>query len=64
MFTINNSGDIIVRVSGDGGATWQRGMAISVRRSNKSVINLLDGSIYGNIDLGRRRDHQCDGETV
>ena len=53
IFTVNNSGDIIVRVSGDGGATWQRGMAIDVATApNSSVINLLGGgNIYGNIDI-------------
>ena len=61
LFTLNNSGDIIVRVSGDGGATCQRGMAIDVALApNNSVINLLGGgNIYGNIDIQARRHDQC-----
>ena len=53
VFTVNNSGDLIVRVSGDGGATWQRGMAIDVESApNAAVINLLGGgNIYGNISV-------------
>ena len=53
LFTLNNSGDIIVRVSGDGGATWHRGMAVDVASApNNSVLNLLGGgNIYGNIDV-------------
>src|SRR4029453_17183419 len=53
LFTVNNSGDIIVRVSGDGGATWRRGFAIDVASApNNSVINLLGGgNIYRKIDV-------------
>lgn len=49
----NDGGDIIVRESLDGGATWRRGMAIDVAAApNPTVINLLgDGYIYGNIDV-------------
>lgn len=52
----NDGGDIIVRESVDGGATWRRGMAIDVAAApNPTVINLLgttgDGYIYGNIDV-------------
>ncbi len=51
VLTINNSGDIIVRQSIDGGATWTRGMAIDVASAGEpTVINLLGGNIYGNID--------------
>ena len=58
VLTINNSGDIIVRQSTDGGETWRRGEAIDVAgnpdnnvrpAANKSVINLLKGRIYGTI---------------
>ena len=54
VFTFTNDGGTIrVRESGDGGATWTRGMAIDVSASpNPSVINLVgDGNIYGNIDV-------------
>ena len=54
LFTLNNSGDLIIRVSQDGGETWKRGMAIDVALApTASVINLNGGSdIYGNIDTG------------
>ncbi len=54
IFTFtNDGGDIVVRQSTDGGASWQRGMAIDVDEApNPSVINLLgDGSIYGNVEI-------------
>ncbi|HSR00620.1 MAG TPA: hypothetical protein VLM36_11995, partial [Sphingomicrobium sp.] len=49
----NDGGTIIVRQSGDGGKTWQRGTAIDVSSApNKSVINLVgQGTIYGDIAL-------------
>jgi hypothetical protein len=54
--TINNSGDIIVRESVDGGTTWRRGSAIDVNplgfpSSTPTVVNLLAGNIYGDIDI-------------
>ena len=54
LFTFtNDGGDIVVRQSVDGGASWQRGMAIDVSAApNASVVNLLgDGSIYGNVAI-------------
>ena len=66
VLTINNSGDIFVRQSSDGGATWHRGLAINVAGNpannvpplpNATVINLLgaadqhDAMIYGNIAI-------------
>ena len=52
VLTINNDGDIIVRESSDGGDTFFRGMAIDVATApNNTVINLLSGNIYGNIDV-------------
>ena len=54
LLTINNdSGKLLAAISGDGGATWKRGMAIDVSLApNPTVINLLgDNSVYGNIDL-------------
>jgi len=52
VLTINNAGDIRVRESGDGGATWHRGEAIDVSAApNASVINLISGNIYGNIEI-------------
>jgi len=57
--TIENSGDIIVRVSTDGGTTFHRGTAIDVTEApNRTVINLLSGSIFGNIEL------QSDDDTI
>ena len=52
VFTINNSGDIIVRQSTDGGTTFHRGEAIDVSQApNRYVINLMGGNITGNIEL-------------
>ena len=57
ILTINNSGDIIVRQSSDGGDTFFRGMAIDVAGvPNQTVINLMapaanPSDIYGNIDV-------------
>jgi uncharacterized protein YhjY with autotransporter beta-barrel domain len=54
VFTFtNDGGDIIVRESDDGGATFHRGMAIDVSAApNNSVINLFgDGNIYGDIEV-------------
>lgn len=50
---VANSGDLIVRVSLDGGTTFARGMAIDVASApNGSIVNLLGGgNIYGNIDV-------------
>lgn len=52
-FTLNNSGNILVRVSGDGGQTFRRGTAIDVRGGPaSSVINLLGGgNIVGDINV-------------
>ena len=69
--TINNSGDIIVRVSPDGGTTFQRGDAIDVSDApNRTVINLMGNgtaaaNIYGNIELQSDADtiNVTDGET-
>ncbi|HET6942406.1 MAG TPA: autotransporter outer membrane beta-barrel domain-containing protein [Sphingomicrobium sp.] len=51
--TINNSGDLIVRVSTDGGLTFQRGTAIDVSAApaGGSVVNLLGGNVSGNVAL-------------
>ena len=51
--TINNSGDLIVRQSTDGGTTWQRGTAIDLSTApNQSIVNLLGGGvIYGDVAL-------------
>ena len=70
--TINNSGDIIVRVSTDGGTTFQRGEAIDVSDApNRTVINLMGNgtaaaNIYGNIELRSDADtiNVTDGETL
>ncbi|HEY6048361.1 MAG TPA: autotransporter domain-containing protein [Sphingomicrobium sp.] len=52
VLTINNSGDIIVRYSTDGGTTFHRGTAIDVTQAaNNSVINLLGGNITGDINV-------------
>jgi hypothetical protein len=53
VFTIDNSGSIIARVSGDGGKTFRRGTAIDLTSApNNSVINLLGGGrIVGDIDV-------------
>ncbi len=50
---INDGGTIMVRSSGDGGATWTRGMAVDVSSSpNPTVIDLVaNGKIYGNVDI-------------
>ena len=71
VVTINNSGDIIVRVSQDGGTTFQRGDAIDVSEApNRTVINLMGNgtaaaNIYGNIELQSDADtiNVTDGET-
>jgi hypothetical protein len=54
VVTINNSGDLIVRESIDGGGSYRRGVAIDVTAApNAAVINLLGGgNIYGNINIG------------
>ena len=61
----NDGGTIVVRQSTDGGASWQRGMAIESMSANRSVINLLgDGDIYGNIQIADGDDiFVADGET-
>jgi hypothetical protein len=72
VVTINNSGDIIVRVSDDGGATFHRGTAIDVSEApNRAVINLLGNgtaaaNIFGNIELQSDADtiNVTDGETL
>ena len=59
--TIENSGDIIVRVSTDGGTTFHRGTAIDVTRGSEPVGDQpdgLSGNIYGNIEL------QSDADTI
>src|SRR5205085_5277705 len=70
VVTINNSGDIIARISTDGGTTFHRGEAIDVSDApNRAVINLLGGTppsrIYGNIELRSNADliHVTSGET-
>ena len=49
----NDGGNILVRESADGGATYQRGMAIDVTAApNPTIVNLLgDATIYGNIAI-------------
>ena len=54
VFTFtNNGGTVKARISTDGGATFQRGMAIDVATAlGQSVINFTGaGSIYGNVDV-------------
>ena len=52
ILIINNSGAIVARQSNDGGKTFKHGLAIDVANApNATVINLLGGNIYGNIDI-------------
>jgi uncharacterized protein with beta-barrel porin domain len=53
VLTINNSGDISALYSTDGGTTFHRGEAIDVSAAPvaSTVINLLGGSVTGNIEL-------------
>jgi hypothetical protein len=67
VVTINNSGDIVARISTDGGANYLRGTAIDVTDApNRAVVNLLGGNIYGNIELQSDADvvNVTTGETV
>ena len=67
VLTIENSGDIIVRFSTDGGTAFHRGTAIDVTEApNPTVINLLAGNITGDINLQSDADtiNVTDDETV
>ena len=51
--TIDNSGDLFVRNSSDGGGTFTRGLAMDLEgATGLTAVNLLGGGdIYGNIDV-------------
>jgi hypothetical protein len=69
VITVENSGDIIARESEDGGTTWTRGLAITANllgtaSTHPTVVNLLEGNIYGNIDINATDViNVTDGET-